>query len=487
MCTQCTRIHIDCPGYCDPLDQYFRDESERVAKKAQKSYKNQKPSVKQTKQYFPKQPDENNGITTDSLEVGTFVAHRECPLSSPYLAFNLPQAIEEVALTHFMASYIPGSRFDYLPAMYAQSGMGLALTSTIHAASMATLARELGQLSILNMARNAYAIALLKTNSSLSEPSTAPSDATLISVLLLSLFEAIVWASPRTPANWKVHTRGALALINLRGARQFDTPTGRKLYMQVANIACVDSLQHRTHLPPELAALDQIAMQYASESPRYQLAHLTGKVSNLLADVFSNMLTADEVVNKLQCMDEELLIFTNACPKDWNFETIVLAKSSSGVYSKMLHYYPNHRIAQLWNSLRMTRLMLNEIIHAYAACLPLPTRANIQGNAIANVQLMSEDICASIPQFTSPTEVIIDQKSHYARECISIKASAASLLWPLSAVRGCCLGSKDVKAYAVDRLKYMAREARISQVEMITQESFKFDALSDGLHMLFLS
>jgi hypothetical protein len=468
------------------LDQNFRDESANVVKRAQKSYQKAKCGASLTKLCAVRETEIKNSPQTDSISFATlnFEVQQDSTTFSPYLSYDLSQAIEEVALTHFMSSFIPGSRFDYLPWMYDQPiyNVGIALPATIHAASMALLAQELRHPEVLTMARNAYAIALLETNTALAEPTAATQDATLISILLLSLFEAIVWTCPRTPNSWNTHTRGALALINLRGPHQFHTPRGRKLFFQVATTICVESLQQKTALPPGLTALiQQIATDYTDEAPHYHLTSLTAKVSQLRVDIAADAFTPEEVVHATRSLDEEYIVFGHNFPLAWKFETIVLEESIPDVYGKTLHSYPNHRIAQLWNSCRMTRILLNEAIRAYASWLPPSAKIPIQATAVANIQHMSEQICASIPQFTMTCPGLANA------QCISTRAAAASLLWPLSAIKSASLASEEVRAYAVERLRFIGREARVEQVERVVQERGEFDALQNGLHMLFLS
>jgi hypothetical protein len=133
-------------------------------------------------------------------------------------------------------------------------------------------------------------------------------------------------------------------------------------------------------------------------------------------------------------------------------------------------------VAQLWNSCRMVRILLNEIIYAHAASLPTVARQITQREAVAKIEEMATQICASIPQFASQLGL-----------SVSIKASTVSLLWPLSAVRGASLASGDVRMYAIDRLKFLGGESRMSQVVEIARKDSNFDALQDGLHMFYVS
>jgi hypothetical protein len=467
-CSQCARMCIDCPGYPNPLDQRFRDESASVIRRAEKSYKSTTYAESSTTDRY-----KNDSACVNPLYISEVV-----PLSILDV-FRFCQPVEDTAVAHLMSCFIPGSHFNYLSWMYGQAGTDCALVATIHAASMAYLSRELRQSNLMDTARRLYARALLMINSALADPCTAASDSTLISVLLLSLFEALIWTHPRTPESWTTHTNGALAIIKIRGSGQLESPVGRQLFLQVMNIVCVNSLQRRVRVPQELVDLVQAALQklqYGCATPQYELASLTSQVSNLIAEVYAGDMNVVKLLEATRSMDEQYVSFAGRLPPAWHYLEIPVEKSRPDVYGNTIHQYPNHRTAQLWNSCRMIRVWLNEIIYKYAACLPTAARQTTQQEAVDNIEEMATQICASIHQFTGRSEFPA-----------SIKASAASLLWPLSAVRGASLASEDIRTYAVERLKHLGSQSRVSQVEAIARKNSDFDALQDGLHMFYVS
>jgi hypothetical protein len=67
------------------------------------------------------------------------------------------------------------------------------------------------------------------------------------------------------------------------------------------------------------------------------------------------------------------------------------------------------------------------------------------------------------------------------------RALAASLLWPLSAVRGASLASNDTRAYAEKSLRYLGTVSRAPQAAEIASRGPSFNALQDGLHMVYVS
>jgi hypothetical protein len=459
---------IDCPGYPNLLDQNFRDESASVIKRAEKSYTSAISARSNS-------PDRCN---PESACIDMLCASNPGPVST-FDVFRSCQPIEDTAVVHLMSCFIPGSHFDYLPWMYGQVGAESALVATVHAASMAYLSRELRQSDLMEAARRLYAKALLATNRALADPCAAASDATLVSVLLLSLFEALIWRHPRTPESWTTHTKGALEIVKLRGSRQLESSVGRQLFVQVTNIVCVNSLQRRAQVPQDLVDLIQGALQQLRsgfESPQYELASLTSHVANLIARIYAGGMDAGQVLKATRTMDRYYVSFTNRLPPVWHYLKTSLEKPRPDVYGEFIHQYPSHRTAQLWNSCRMVRILLNETIYSYAAYLPTVARQTTQQEAVDNIEEMATQICASIPQFASQLE-----------GSTSIKASNASLLWPLSAVRGASLASEDVRTYAINRLKLLGSESRISQAEQIARKDSDFDALQDGLHMFYVS
>jgi hypothetical protein len=241
----------------------------------------------------------------------------------------------------------------------------------------------------------------------------------------------------------------------------------------------VNSLQRRSKVPQDLMDLIQGALpelEYGCESPQYELASLTCHVSNLIAEIHAGGMDAEEVLEGTRIMDQQYVSFADRLPPAWHYLEVSLEELRPGVYAKIIHQYPSHRTSQLWNSCRMIRILLNEAIHAYAACLPTVARQITQREAVANIEEMTTQICASVPQFA-------DQLA----SSTSVKASTAPLLWPLSAVRGASLASEHVRMYAVDRLRILGGEAQISQAEKIAREDSGFDALQDGLHMFYMS
>lgn len=470
-------------------------------KRAEKQYKNAAQNAERLKQAQKDYDDDDDSWESCSSSDSTALTRRS-PFKKP--TWTMDQALNDVAVAHFMSSYVPGSYFDYLPQLYGKLGSTTVLPATIHAASIASLARDLGQKDIMKMARQSYAHALLETNTALVDPKTALDDATLVSVLLLTLFEAIVWESKHIPDNWTTHAKGALALVKLRGAGQFDTYIGRKLFTQVANITCVNSMRTRARLPQELADLVAAAntTTYESETPRYRLATMTQEVSHFLADLDEGLLTVQEVIDTATLIDSKYIAFCETFPPEWRYQEIRLTKRLPGVHGWTYHRYPNTRVAKAWNTTRMTRILLNEVRFHHSRKLdPSPYAMAVECDATATIQRMATDIAASIPQFTRPSSLADDDFSFPSTRVpdtwehtmgdkgMSPKAAAAALMWPVSVIRSTSICSEDLREFAKEQLKLLGKTFHLPQAESVAMagRDEDQDSLSNGLHMFYVS
>ena len=448
----------------------FRDESCKVRARAQRTYKKQSIetdndwSVSPSSQVSSDVPNDRGAEQIG----GTLEIFDRARDSLPWwMGFS----IDEVALTHFMSSYIPGSRFEFLPSMYSKLGASLCLPATIEAVSKARLAWELSEPGILESARGSYARALTQTNLALSNPSTATDDSTLVSVLLLSLFETMVWAGTGVPNNWVAHTRGAMALVKLRGKGQFNTEIGLQLFTQVINILSVECIRLRERLPQEIVDLQAEVLEEHTD-PIYRVCRYTVELANLVASMAEGNMTTNQVVEETVRMDNKYVAFAESMTLTWGYQTIVLDEDDPEVYGRIVHQYHRPRAAQIWNSIRMTRILLNGVLHGYASLLSSPCAVSILAQAEYNRAQMATHICATVPYFLNPRTFKI--------------ASATTLLWPLSSVQGSGLIPQDLKDYAEQSLRRLGQRLRVPGAEVVASER-EAEPLEAGLHMFYLT
>jgi hypothetical protein len=140
---------------------------------------------------------------------------------------------------------------DYLPALYRRSPPGSILADAVIALGLVGIANANRDSALLSKAILKYSATARAVSARLEKVDLAKRDDTLISVLLLGLFEVSLilvipgrdlradWIKnnasdkPRSMASWLQHMRGAISLLKLRGDQQLATHIGRRIFVQL--------------------------------------------------------------------------------------------------------------------------------------------------------------------------------------------------------------------------------------------------------------
>lgn len=478
-------MSIPCPGYPDPLEQGYRDQSNLVMKKAEASYQKKKnllatkAKLSSTSPSSVATPPESTHLQVDgSSSVSGLLGRKPC------------LHIDTIAVTDFMDSYVPQSPFDYLLTIYKHPRLETSLEVNVRAVSLAMTASKLKDLYVLQSARQLYATALSNTNAALRNPDTAIQDSTLVSVLLLGLFEALSCQLTGISSDWAAHTRGALALLRLRGKQQFDSELGRRLFEQMCSILTFDTVLRRTQVPGELLELVSLAKMLRWESPKMAFVNLLGEITHSPCALWDSAMPPLEKIEKFQLFDSKVQRFTTQLPPDFEFREVhqeVPNTQSSGwdTHGHAIHLYHHHHAARLWNACRVLRIMLNGALHRTLSGLPCSI-SSAHGQWKSAIQCASEnirnaatDICASVPQFLNP-----EKYDTYGIEA-SDEARVATLLAALSVTKAETLAPQTARSYAGDRLRYLGKKFKVPQAENAALGK-GLGVLHSGFHMLYV-
>jgi hypothetical protein len=128
--------------------------------------------------------------------------------------------LEDLGVKHFMDHYIGrdtnSSQFGYLPDYYAHRGFNYAeLQESLKAVGLAGYARSTGRSDLLLPATKSYVAAMRSVNHAMSGPNLARREATLISVMLLSLYEVMILPRASGLENLTKHLKGAISMACL--------------------------------------------------------------------------------------------------------------------------------------------------------------------------------------------------------------------------------------------------------------------------------
>jgi hypothetical protein len=193
-CNQCLRAGNVCQGYRTGIDFLFRDETKTIARKARR--RKHKSTLDTS---APNAQPIASHVLASSTQASTAsdFAHSfaACQPRSPQL-LSPTGSVEEQAICFFFGIYatLPSTNrrqsfYAHLPKVYNERADNNILKCIVLAIGLGGLSHQRKDSELLLAAEAAYNRTLHWTNHALCHPDTASSDQTLISVMLLGLYE----------------------------------------------------------------------------------------------------------------------------------------------------------------------------------------------------------------------------------------------------------------------------------------------------------
>jgi hypothetical protein len=361
------------------------------------------------------------------------------------------------------------------------------IQQAIYAPALASMALEHRNVELLRVARCHYSKALAKTNQDLGDPKSAILDKTLLRVLLLSSFEALVFEGRSTPKNWELHVQGSLKLLVLRQEEQFKTELGRRLFHHASvNILtnCImrsipvpgDFLQLHDYVNSGLSGFDYSRARMMTFICRF--ARLWNSKRGMLATAFVRecMELDDQAVGMLDslydCSPYEVINLTVSDQRRRSPDAKVR------VYKNTIHKYESQHTARLYNTTRLMRLVMKEWIfcvfngNSYGLTLDQPTIDDPLGaewgglpiRAVLETSQIIDDMLASVP---------------YSLETSNPPSSsnARALVWPFVNAAASEICPPLARLYIIDQLKGIAVKFNLDQAMHAAR------MLEEGVHL----
>jgi hypothetical protein len=388
--------------------------------------------------------------------------------------------LTEAALNFFMHTYAVQSVFAYLPELYSSIPQRRreSLDFLVSVPALVFLSQDLRDPRLLRIAYSRHAKAILSTQRALASPDLAVNDVTLLSVLLLGLFEALVFHGRGKSDNWVTHVHGSAALLNIRGKSQFNSALGQSLFLHCSGNIAASCALRCIPIPPFLKPLQQYA------SSKVAADHL-GIRLELVMDTFAALraemkgLSIAQHVQKANELDQEMSSLLDAMNVFAPCQMMVGAATTLQQvrsYRGCIHTYPSLRIARRWNDLRIVRLFVNEHISTAITSFD-KIELDIDGSPLESPQSSSWSHVHE--QAAHSAEAVIADILHSVPYFIELSTNpfitAKSLIFPLSAIAISDLAPPSAKLFARERLTYIGMEYGIVQaresVDMVFDRS----------------
>ena len=232
---------------------------------------------------------------------------------------------------------------------------------------------------------------------------------------------------------------GAITLARLRGHDQFQDPIGRRMFMQLTSTILMNCVQNDTRVPPGLLQLRRNATQYTdAKNPKWQYSEQVIRFVELRVAIKEGVISGTDLISSSLRIDSDLRSISVDMPPDWMYKTILATGTSSDMYRAYFDVYPDRRVTQNWNNIRLIRILLNEMILKQCqeevdsfphTIFSLDCKTELQ-KARDTIISLSEEICASVPQYTRllghPNDLVSPNHSSRKRDFQDKSVSEAS-------------------------------------------------------------
>ncbi|PCG88996.1 hypothetical protein PENOC_108540 [Penicillium occitanis (nom. inval.)] len=378
--------------------------------------------------------------------------YRKCQTEHILLVSMLP-TLEDTARSFFFTNYVPGSHFGYLPAVVHHTPVSSLLSECVQAVAIATLSNEQQNPLMMKKALKHYISALCQLKPALAQSCNAAQESTIVCVLLLGLFEALRHSGQEDPQSYITHNEGALALMELCGPGLVRTDIGYQLFLQVSSNIRVNCIVHKKRTPARLISFHKgVTHLIDAEDPKVRFFSILDDFAELQANIVED------------CIQHSLE--TAVAASDLEFRTHEYSNSEHQCpfrYGQEWHCYPNAHVAQWWNSMRQSRMLLCAIIldqlwfEDYEEEVLKDQCLEMQTAAVATMEKMAGEICSSIPQFA---QEIYEKLSESETTAL---ASVSRLFFPLCTVGTSTVVPKSMRRYAARCLWYFGTTTRFPQ------------------------
>jgi hypothetical protein len=384
----------------------------------------------------------------------------------------------------------------YLPSLFNKTNMDEHLLASVRAVGIAGFSNVVNSPSLMKEARKEYSTALHLVNAALRSPTEVRKDSTLLAVMTLSFFESVTGFNQRSLQAWAQHIHGAAALVKLRGREQLRSPESLRLFNQVTASLLMSCVHRELEIPAEIRELRTEAARYIDPSnPAWRLQDILIAFASFRASLRQGSPSGlPSILAAALELDSAFLELLSNVPAAWKYEVM---STDSGLVNPELvfkacstyHVYRDFGVAQIWNSMRACRILLNRairdmLLRGFAAKPPvfvaLEHTALFQAATDTLFQLRY-DILASVPQYlecgdnTPGWSESLDTSSLVSSGAGSrhslvlpsdqtpgpLASGGYFLIWPLYLVGAMDITTEPMRLWIIERLQCIGRSQGI--------------------------
>ena len=182
--------------------------------------------------------------------------------------------------------------------------------------------------------------------------------------MLLSIVETMISGHKRSLDAWTSHINGAAALIKVRGPEQLASDGGVRLFSQATAGLMVSCMGIGMALPEHISALiTQLAEHADVSDPTWLNYKIMMSLTNFRGQVVSGTISdPQEILSRALELDKAALSVFAKSSSIYEYETVHTDADPNIVFAGCYHVYQDYMAATVWNGVRTSRMMLQEMI-----------------------------------------------------------------------------------------------------------------------------
>ncbi|KAJ4116224.1 hypothetical protein NW768_011013 [Fusarium equiseti] len=322
------------------------------------------------------------------------------------------------------------------------------------AVGLAECSQSLRSSELMIRAQESYAVALGLTHRALRDPIEVVKDTTMLAVLILGTYEFVSGYSAHTMRAWQDHVNGAAALASIRGATQFRSKAGARMFLMLCQTVLISCIQSGLPMPETLTDLRrQIPPSAELMGPDFCVASPIYKALQVRHDIRSGTLTdLEDMIIATSNVQEEISSVLTGLPEGWRYHRVQLTQPDPRVLGQICHVYTGLLQSTTWNMVRGIRMLLLEtfveklcaVFESSGGSAKSETHLQILARSVRLLKMLGQSIAASVPQHLGVVSIrdINSQKDPAHTVSIPAKKQASRVL-STSLVQDIRLGTGD--------------------------------------------
>lgn len=413
-CSSCRRAKLICHGYRDTEALRVADESSAVQRKIHN--------------LSSKSDPKSHSLTSQLSEARTHIFNLTETIPQSMVIPTLNQATDLFYYNYVFGAFKP---FEFLRTFYSSMPMDDHLTASMDAVALAYLDYQHHTPNAQIEARQHYVTALRLMNKAIQDPQLAMKDSTILAILLLDLYEKVATKESHYEGSWAAHLQGALTLAKMRGDEQFNDPIVLRILLRMCTNQIISCIATHRPVPEDVVTMrENISGRIGNYSgSKVKESDLMTEFARLKYQIENGILLESEAVRSLSTLDDRFRTLCRDVRSTWQFKAVLVSEKSSHHWESHHHIYPCQEIGQVWNVLRVTRILLNELLLDISSNIknmksPYAT-IDVQKHATEVIIDMISDICASVPQFIGDPSVDSQQSLSWPVTTHSLEPGAS--------------------------------------------------------------